>query len=382
MDNHIIGKFCSIAKKGTMILPKNIPGYIAPKGQVLEEDGQKIEFEYTPINYNINYNIGNNAEMPESYKTTYTVEDEDYIPGSPSRDGYKFNGWEPKKIEKGQIGDVTFTAAWIDNPILLPGNKLNKMLDKMANGKQNIIAIQIYSKDPGPGDYYNLSCTNTKILAWFDQGIVYMYSKDQIYFNIDMSGAFEGMTILRDISCFSNIICKEGTNINSIFKNDNMLSDVQSTELWANSGNFSDFSDAFLCTSAADAGRVPQWYKWNVTFKYVSTTGIPLYIITKDVIPNQTVYAMNIEGYSVGVDHLEITDPNKVYMFIYIPKEYDISYILNGSELINPKTKYTVEDEDYYPAIPVKSGSEFDYWEPECINTGDTGNVVFVAFFK
>ena len=30
-----IGKFCSVAKKGTIILPKNIPGYVTPEGQVL-----------------------------------------------------------------------------------------------------------------------------------------------------------------------------------------------------------------------------------------------------------------------------------------------------------------------------------------------------------
>ena len=381
-NHHVIGKFCSVAKKGTIIFPKNIPGYLAPEGQVLKEDGQKIEFVYTPIKYNISYNIGKDAEMPDIYKTSYTIEDEDYIPSAPTRDGYKFNGWNPKQITHGSIGDITFTASWTDRPIFLSGKELNTALDNLANGKENIMAIQMNNISSKPNNCINLSSTGTPIYAWFDSGIVYIASSDIIYCNMDMSEAFKDMTILRDISCFSNFVCRKGTDIRSIFENDYMLSDVQSTSLWADNGNFKDFSKAFLYTSAASTGRVPTWYKWDETFVYESITGIVLDTINTSVIPNSEEFAKSFNGYKPVEESIIINDQDSTYTFYYSPIEYTIDYITNGGELINPKDTYTIEDESYYPPNPVKPGYAFDKWEPECINTGDTGNIEFVAVYK
>lgn len=110
MDQHKLGKFCSKAKKGTIILPKNIPGYITPEGQVLTEPNQHFNFLYIPIKYGISYELnGGNFTNP---KTQYTIEDESYYPPEPFKPGFKFNSWYPKCINTGDYGNTSFIASY------------------------------------------------------------------------------------------------------------------------------------------------------------------------------------------------------------------------------------------------------------------------------
>jgi len=373
MANNVIGKFCSVAKKGTIILPKDIPGYISPEGQVLEEDGQKFNFVYTPIDYNINYNL--DGGILEDPKTTYTVEEE-YTPSTPCKEGYTFIKWEPSKIEKGNIGDVTFNAKYLPNAILLSGKKLNKAIAKFV-GKENLIAIQ-YSVSAPDSNFINVSSTDTPIYATFNSGILYLYSDMHINCNDDMSGAFKGFTILNDINILSDWTTKENMNIASIFEGCAMLSDVSAINNWAN-GKFSDFTSAFKGTAACSAGRVPSWYKWEVTLNYKSSRGTIIDSITEYRIPNEEIYPKAINGYTAITEKIEIIYPDTEYVFEYSLIEYPITYMLHGGELVNPKTTYTIEDEDYYPPTPVKDGYTFVSWDPECIFKGDYGSVTFIA---
>ena len=43
------------------------------------------------------------------------------------------------------------------------------------------------------------------------------------------------------------------------------------------------------------------------------------------------------------------------------------------------KTNYNIEEEDFYPAKPVKDGYTFTNWDPEYIPSGSTGNYNFIA---
>ena len=113
--NKIIGEFCSMAEKDTIILPKKIPGYTAPEGQVLTKDGQQFQFVYTPIEYTIDYNLDGGSLDEKYIKRTYTIEDEDYYPGNPVKDGYKFDHWDPEYIPSGSTGNVTFFANYTKN---------------------------------------------------------------------------------------------------------------------------------------------------------------------------------------------------------------------------------------------------------------------------
>lgn len=375
----IIGKFCSVAKKNTIIMPKEIPGYITPEGQVLKEDGQQIRFVYQEIQYKINYNL-DGGKCDDYLPTSYTIRSHDIVPPRPEKQDYRFLGWEPEMIPHGSIGDVTFKAKWMPHAILLKGSKLSKALSTLAGGKENIIAIQHAIELP-VGDYVNISSTSTPILAGFSDGIVRIWSSEDIYCNSDMKNAFSGFTILRDISGLAEFICKPNTAISGLFKNCALLSDVSPVADWAE-GKFSDFTDAFTGTSALEAGRVPAWYRWEVKINYMSSTGKVLEVVTEDRIPGEVIYPKGITGYNAITSSVTITSPKEEYTFIYDPISYKISYSLDGGELVDSKkTSYTIEDETYYPPEAFKFGMKFLGWNPECIEQGEYGNKSFIANF-
>lgn len=79
--------------------------------------------------YTIEYDL-NNGTVP-SNKTTYTVETDSFTIENPSRDGYTFIGWSGTDIadkstvvtiEKGSIGNKSFTANWQTNTNVLHFN--------------------------------------------------------------------------------------------------------------------------------------------------------------------------------------------------------------------------------------------------------------------
>lgn len=380
MNNSIIGKFCSVAKEGTIILPKEIPGYIAPEGQILKEDGQKFNFIYTPIKYNIQYEL--NGGSLDEHKDFYTIEDEDYIPSDPIKEDNIFIGWNPAKIFKGSIGDVKFVSNWKSNAILLPGKELNEAINKLANGKENILAIQEGQGTPS-GGYIDISSTSEPIYASFSQGVLFIYCESDIWCNQDMSEAFKGFTLLTDINFLFSWRCKENTNICSLFEDCSMLSDVSPINGWGN-GKFdkNKFTLAFKGTQANETGRVPSWYRYEVKISYKSSTGVELDSMTGNRIPNEVIYAKSIKGYTPITKSIEIDSCDKEYTFEYSPIVYNISYETSGGELQYPKKTYTIEDETYYPPEPIKSGFKFIGWNPEYISNGDYGNVSFVASYE
>ena len=283
----VIGTYCSVARRNEYIYPKDIPGYIAPEPQILTEEGQRFTFTYTPIEYNIEYNL-NGGSFDDSIvlKTKYTVED-NYVPAAPSKENYTFMGWNPASIKEGTTGDITFVAQWSDNAILVSGSNINQMLDE-AFDKTTIMAIQISSTRPDTPNRIDLS------------------SISGIWCNPDMSHAFEGFELLRDINDLSKFGTKSGMNINSIFKGCSLLGDVSAVENWAEQ-TFIDFTDAFTGTAALEASRVPSWYSWTVPVHYVSSTGKVLQNLSMNCIPGQTLYAPNITAYNADTQSIVIT---------------------------------------------------------------------------
>lgn len=381
MTQHRLGKFCSMAKKGTIIIPKPIAGYITPEGQVLTEANQHFNFVYIPIKYNISYEL-NGGVLSDKYKTQYTIRDKDYIPPTPILENHTFTGWNPSKISKGSIGDVTFSANWKPNAILISGSELNEALSGLVESKDQVIAIYNTQNIPTGVSCIDISSTSTSILAYFNNDTIYIYSEEPIYCNLDMSNAFADFTMLRDISALSTWICKNGTDISRMFENCRLLANLSPISQWANAGNFSNFTDAFKGTIALSSGRVPLWYRWNVKIKYTSSSGKLLNEIIEDKIPEETIYPTTINGYLPITNEIQIDSPDKEYSFVYEPIKYPINYSLNGAEIYNPKTEYTIEDETYYPPVPSKQGFEFSHWIPECINSGEYGQTSFVAVFN
>ena len=374
-NNIVIGSFCSTAEKDTYVYPKEIPGYIAPEPQILKEDNQQFNFIYTPIEYSIGYNL-DGGEIDVDLKSSYTIEDDTYTPPIPTRKDFVFNGWEPKSIPAGTIGDINFTATWKSLPILKTGTELNKIFETIAGSKDNILGFRIVDYIDNCVD---ISSTITPIYASYDDGIINLACEDAIHCNDDMSHAFEGFSSLYDISCFSYFVAANGMNCNSMFKDCIALSDVQSVEYWNNDKTFGDITDAFLNTSALDANRTPNWYIWNVNIKYISSSGKILKDTHVNKKPGEIVYHISIDGYKCNTNSIIIDSYDNIYTFIYTPIEYEIRYSLDNGVLPFAKTNYNIEEEDFYPAKPVKDGYTFTNWDPEYIPSGSTGNYNFIA---
>lgn len=369
-----IGSLYSVAKKDTIIKPKDIPGYITPEGQVLKEDGQILNFIYTPIEYCITYDLSGGT-LDKSGKETYTVEDE-YIPDIiPTKQDFKFMGWNPEKIVKGTIGDITFQAQWKPKAVLLDGPTLNKKLNELSGSKEYIFAICTCDSKKEQG--INISSTDNPIWAYYNLGIVYIYSEDDIYLNKNMESSFSGFTILRDISALDNMICEHDVDISSMFEDCLLLSNITPILKW----KVTRFKDCLKNTLASSSGRVPHWYKQDITITQMSTTGKVINTYQDSRIPYEIIYGSSIKGYNCITKKIQI-DHIGEYVFMYEPISYDIHYELSDGMVINPKTKYTIEDETYYPPRVIKSSRQFYSWYPECIQTGSIGNVSFIANYS
>lgn len=96
------------------VLAKNIIGYKYPEESsiIIDENNGTYQFEYVPNDYSITYEL-NGGSIGEA-KKNYTIEDADYYPPTPIKDGSskQFNGWSPEYIPSGSTGDVTFIATW------------------------------------------------------------------------------------------------------------------------------------------------------------------------------------------------------------------------------------------------------------------------------
>ena len=376
----VLGTFCSTAKQDVAIPAKKFKGYITPKAQKLETDKERLVYLYEPEVYNIKY-VLDGGEFLTEYKTTYTVEDPEYIPPTPGKNGYLFKGWQPESIPAGHTGDVTFTAAWESLPILLTGKAFN---EKFAAYKETAIGITIDKEIPI--EYMlsnmNVSVTDSPIYAWYGvDNYIHLYSKNGIICcNLDSAGLFEGFTKLRDISALANIVCGENTDISNLFNGCTSLYQSNGIDNWGN-GKLTKFSRAFNGTLALESGRVPSWYRWMNTIVYASTEGAVLEKETKKFIPGQKVYPKKFNGYTTPGTIVTINAADETYVIDYVPERYTITYNLNGGELADAKTSYITEDITYYPPTPLKKGNIFLGWDPECIPMGSIGDKVFTAKF-
>lgn len=76
---------------------------------------------WSPIEYNINYTLGNNAQVGIANPTSYTIETNTFTLNNPVRPGYNFMGWTGTGISsmtttvtvnKGSYGNRSYTANW------------------------------------------------------------------------------------------------------------------------------------------------------------------------------------------------------------------------------------------------------------------------------
>ncbi len=134
-DKTVKLNICAFSRKGY-----DFVGWATSKdGEKVYSDGQNytmgVNSEYVLYavwkikTYTIEYNLNNGTAL--SNKTSYTIETESFTLENPLRDGYTFIGWSGTDIadkstavtiEKGSIGDKTFTANWQANTNVLHFN--------------------------------------------------------------------------------------------------------------------------------------------------------------------------------------------------------------------------------------------------------------------
>lgn len=284
---NIIGTFYSVASPNTVIYAKEIDGFIAPiDGIVLNRESQVITFTYTPIVYNISYEL--DGGILESYDTTYTAEDE-YTPNNPIKEGYTFQRWNPRKIEKETIGDITFTAFWKINGVFYSSDTLRSLiLDLYPDIEKYATEIQRTNVEPDTDIATNVSSSTTPIYMWYDKNnkTIFYYCDADVTCPEDMSSVFEGFSSLTTIDGLYDWIINPDADISSIFKNCIALSDLSPINRWNMTGR--NFSDAFTGTSAYMNNRLPDWYIFTVNITYnASDTGNVITTETSNVIPNK-----------------------------------------------------------------------------------------------
>lgn len=389
----VIGTYCSTCQKDEIVSPVTFAGYTAPtSGVTVKTDGQQITFVYTPITYNISYNLDEGSfDAGDNPKREFTVEDSSYTPPTPSRVDHVFAGWSPITLLKGTTEDVTFTASWTDMPMLPTGNNFRTLINKYF-GIETISTLATASSLIGDGtDYYNISTSSTPIYVWVKGGILWFYSKGDINVQTDMSNAFKGWTLLRDISILSTWKTKTNMTVDNLFNGCSLLADVSAVENWSN-GVFKSFTDAFKGTIALEAGRTPSWYKWTVKINYRAYDEeykMDKMIDTETItcIPNDTIYSKEIAGYTISGDkYITITDPSITYEFIYKPILYNIWYNnINGGQAAPEAvfiSGYLGPSFEYTPPALEKEGATFGGWSPSSMPAGLTCDFTFNAIWK
>ena len=116
----------------------------------------------------------------------------------------------------------------------------------------------------------------------------------------------------------------------------------------------------------------------------MSSKGTNLGSSRRVIIPGETIYPTTYPGYKAYTESITPDSEDKEYTFIYEPTNYKISYIVDGKSTSIPEAAetYTIEDVTYYPPELSKEGYKFSGWTPECIKSGEYGDVFFIANFN
>lgn len=80
----------------------------------LSDDITTLYAIWTPISYNIIYDLQGKGENPTSNPKSYDVKSSDiYLQNPTPNEGYEFKEWQPtNSIPSGSTGNKTFTAYW------------------------------------------------------------------------------------------------------------------------------------------------------------------------------------------------------------------------------------------------------------------------------
>lgn len=178
----------------------------------------------------INYVLNGGTLTGE--KKNYTVVDYGYIPPTPTKEGYKFVGWDPESIPVNNNGPIVFTAKWEEKvATLLNGETVNIRMKILAGSSstrmasdRNIKAIQRSDEEPSElvrnSAHYLISTTDSEspIYMWFDNGVIKWWSEARhVMAGSDLSYLCCGLAKLSDISGLADIDTSNVTDMSRLF---------------------------------------------------------------------------------------------------------------------------------------------------------------------
>ena len=311
----VLKELYTVAYIDTEITPLNFEGYITPTTKyTLTERYQSFVFTYNPIEYNITYVLnGGHLSNP---KTKYTIEDI-VTPGTPTRENYSFVRWTPFRINRGTTGNITFTASWTIGGILITGSALRaKILALNSSIQTNMTTVETSITPPeASNNAVEVSSNAASIKMWYNtvSKSLKFYSNNEIQFNSDSRGIFEGFTKLRIVDDLESFKLPSTFNISSLFKGCISLVSVSSLESWGDVENIT-FNDTFTNTGAANANRLPSWYVWPCTVRYFyESTILKAEVVYKT--PNATFYPTTdeLDDYTIPVVACTLTESGQVF---------------------------------------------------------------------
>lgn len=266
----------------------NITGY--NNQTVTIETGTYGDLTYTAywtvIEYKINYNLNegtNNSANPEYY----TIEQEVRLK-TPVRRGYTFIGWSDDGIiEKGSIGEKTFTASWEITNYNIVYNLDGGVNDELNPSSYNVYSPKITLKNPSKLGYH--------FVGWSDNGVIESGSVGE--------KSFTAKWELINYNIQYNL--DGGTNNPKNPNTYTVLDSIQLAEPTKEGYKFADWSDngTISVNSTGDKEFTATWEIINYEITYVLNGGVN--------------NAQNKDYYNVENDEIILGEPTRAgYTFI------------------------------------------------------------------
>ena len=376
------------------------------------------------ITYNINYNSdGGELETGVTNPNTYTVEDDDITLINPTKEGYTFKGWTGTDlsektmtvtIQTGSIGDREYTAHWtpIEYTITydLDGGELE-------TGVTNPDTYTIESNDitlnnPVREGYTFLGWTGSNGTTPTNVLIPTGSTGNKTYkanYKIDRHTAIFDSNLGED--AVPETITKD-------YNEELGTLPTTSRRGYIFEGWFTGKTDG---TKISSTTKMPpynptyyaHWTPITYTMRFNSNGGegtMSDEVISYGTSKALTDNAFTKEGYTfagwnskadgTGTNYINkqevfnLTDVDGTVFNLYAvwtKDEYIISYNLDGGQVTNPVTTYSIDTEDFNLVNPTKAGYTFTGWtgsngtveeETVTIVKGTTGNKEYTAHYK
>ena len=374
-----------------------LPDFSAPDGYSLSwtenhinvKQNETVMAIFTPIEYDIIYELdgGTNAT---ANPPQYTIETNDIVLASPTKDGATFDGWyydskytiKVDIISKGSYGDITLYAKWIaesSNKYLVTFKAPDGTVLKEEQVEEGHDAtLPEYSAPNGYNITWNGNYTNvqqnetvTAVLTPIEYNIAY-----ELDGGTNAAGNPSKYTIESE-----SIVLASPTK------------DGMTFDGWYYDQEYTIRVDIISKGSYGDITLYAKWVeesrnKYLVTFKAPDGTVLKEEQVTEGHDASLPEYSAP-NGYSItwNGNYTNVRQDETVTA-VLTPIEYNIAYKLDGgTNAAGNPSKYTIETDNIVLANPTKDGMIFDGWyfdsdfvtKVDVISKGSYGDIALYA---